>query len=117
MFDVYATYEVVTPESAELGDTARAGWTEADATEWEYTERPDAPVRWTARELYDAIQGGHASCGTICPDGHCWVTVSDGETRAYFEDGEDRSVSFHLAHTASPSVRRHWATVLRLAGV
>ena len=115
MFDIYATYEVITPESAAQGDTARAGWTDADATEWEYTERPDAPARWTARELYDAIQGGHASCSPICSSGDCWVTVPDGETRSCLEDGESRSVSFHLADTASPAVRRHWATVLRLA--
>lgn len=96
------TYEIVTEESAADGDVAERGF------DWE-----DAPH--TFRETVDLIRDGgfiHTSCSHGAPR---WLSAEVIQDRAFFEDGEHRTLSLHPANDARS--HRYWEKACRAAGV
>ena len=96
------TYEIVTEESASYGDAAERGF------DWE-----DAPH--TFRELVDLIE---SEGFTIPSDSHgvpSWLSTEVIHDRAFYEDGEHRTLSLHPAKDARS--QRYWAKACRAAGV
>lgn len=96
------TYEIVTEESAQKGEAEERGF------DWEN-------VPHTFRETVELIRDG----GFIHPsDSHGaprWLTGEVIQDRAFFEDGEHRTVSLHPAQ--DPRTLRYWAKACRVAGV
>ena len=96
------TYEIVTAESAELGDAEERGF------DWEGCPH-------SFRETVDLINRG----GFIHPsDSHGvprWLTTEVIQDRAYFEDGEHRTLSLHPGSDARS--QRYWAKACRAAGI
>lgn len=113
---ILMTYDVVTPESAEDGDTADhgfaepGGWTYSIADE-SFEERCKAvgreqalkdmtpePLEFEdAEEAIDFLQGYGSfepSCSPVCDNGHCWLTQADGDTD--YSTGAVTRLSFHL---------------------
>lgn len=92
------TYEVVTPESAEDGDTAERGFVVEDVS------------------LRDALD--EFDCGAIEPSSwpvdfnwqHTWYTERDG--RIDYLTGAVETRSFHLPKDLTPSTRRRIARLL-----
>lgn len=96
------TYEIVTEESAEQGDAAERGY------DWQ-----DVPH--TFRETVDVIRDGgfiYASCSPGVPR---WLSSDVIQDRAFFEDGENRTLSLHPGSDARS--QRYWAKACRAAGV
>ena len=95
------TFEIVTPESAEQGDIAESGF------DWE-----NAPH--TFRETVELIQREgftYPSCSHGTPG---WLTTDVIQDRAFFEDGESRTLSLHPGEDARS--QRYWAKACRAAG-
>lgn len=93
------SYEVVTPESAEIGDFAETGWEDEEGV---CIDPDDSDVEEVGSE-FDAIvmlavnaigNGVEASDNLTCCPGHTWYTEIDGETD--YEDGSNKRLSYHL---------------------
>lgn len=96
------TFEVVTEESAADGDVAESGF------DWQ-----DAPH--TFRETVELIRDGgfiHPSCSHGTPG---WLSTEVIQDRAFFEDGEHRTVALHPGRDSRS--QRYWAKACRAAGV
>jgi len=96
------TYEIATEESAHDGELAESGY------DWE-----NAPH--TFRETVELIRDGgfiHPSDSQGAPR---WLTSEVIQDRAFFEDGEHRTLSLHPAQ--DPRTLRYWAKACRVAGV
>lgn len=96
------SYEIVTEESAADGDVAERGF------DWE-----DAPH--TFRETVELIRDG----GFIHPPSShgvpAWLSTEVIQDRAFFEDGENRTLSLHPGRDSRS--QRYWAKACRAAGV
>jgi hypothetical protein len=113
---IQMTYEVVTPESTEDGESADhgfaepGGWTYSIADE-AFEERCESVGRDQALkdmcpepEEFDTIGDAvdflshygsfEASCWPLCNNGHCWLTQADGDTD--YSTGAETRLSFHL---------------------
>lgn len=99
MILVTQCFEIVTDEGVE---------------EYGFIEQ-DTP--YSFRELVEALQGGEPSSWPSRGDTHEWVTVDRGETRAYFEDGERESRSFHFSRNNPDSKAKYWRKAMIAAGV
>lgn len=132
---VQITYSVTTPESAEYGDShdhgfyGPGGWKysiadEAFQARCERDGREKALADMTPEpEVFDSVDDAvdyierygpfEASCGpSTCDNSHCWLTqTSPSEDRAYFENGEDTRLSFHVE--APPAVHTQIIDALR----
>ena len=119
------TFDTVTPESAEDGDTADHGFAEPGG--WTYSIADDAfqarvakdgrekaladmtPAPLEFEDAEEAIEflskSGpfEASCSPVCDNGHCWLTQADGDED--FSTGAVTRLSFHL-EGVSPAVHR-----------
>lgn len=99
---ISVTYSIMTPESAELGDYAELGF------EFENVE-------YSFKELVDYIK----SEGFIYPDtSHgipCWLSTDAIHDRAYYEKGEERTLSIHPGKDKQS--QRYWVKACRAAGV
>jgi len=104
MILINQTYSIVTPESAEHGDDTEHGFIEESAP-------------YTFRELVRALGGGESSGWPARGEVSEWVSVPQGETRAFFELGEDETRSFHFARENPPRMRKYWRLAMRAAGV
>lgn len=98
------TFEIVTPESATDGDIAEAGFISEGQP-------------FTFRELVEWMQGGEPSAWPASGDVSEWVSQSQGETRAYFESGEDETRSIHYSRANPPRMARYWRLAMRAAGL
>lgn len=96
------TYEIVTEESAEYGDAAERGF------EWEN-------VPYTFRETVELIQSEGFTVPSCSPGVPNWLSTEVIQDRAFFEDGEHRTLSLHPARDARS--QRYWAKACRAAGV
>lgn len=96
------TFEIITPESAEEGKVAEAGF---------LAEGTDCSFRSLAREVRDGCW--EPSCWPLPADlTHVWLTQY-GE--ADYATGEVENVSLHFA--GKPREAKHWAKIVRLAAV
>ena len=96
------SYEIVTEESAADGEAAARGF------DWE-----DAPH--TFRETVELIHDGgfiHPSCSHGTPG---WLSTEVIQDRAFFEDGEHRTLSLHPGRDSLS--QRYWAKACRAVGV
>lgn len=96
------TYEIVTEESAADGEAAARGF------DWE-----DAPH--TFRETVELIREGgfiNPSCSHGTPG---WLSTEVIHDRAFFEDGEHRTLSLHPGRDSRS--QRYWVRACRAAGV
>lgn len=96
------TYEIVTEESAANGEAADSGY------DWE-----DAPH--TFRETVELIISEgftNQQCSHGVPR---WLTTEVIQDRAFFEDGEHRTLSLHPGDDARS--QRYWEKACRAAGV
>lgn len=104
MIIVNRYFEIVTPESAEDCDAAERGI----LAEGE---------RLTLRELIRAMQGGESSCYPARGDVFEWVSIPQGGTRAYFEDGEEETHTVHFSRDNPPRNARYWRIAMIAAGI
>lgn len=96
------TFEIVTEESAEHGEAAERGF------DWENVE-------YTFRDLVQLIKSegfNVPSCSPGVPD---WLSTQVIRDRAFFEQGEDRTLSLHPGRDARS--QRYWAKACRAADV
>jgi hypothetical protein len=98
------TFEIVTPESAADGDAAERGFISEGQP-------------FTFRELVEWMRGGEPSSWPASGDVSEWVSQSQGETRAYFERGEDETRAIHYSRDNAPRMARYWALAMRAAGL
>lgn len=110
MFEVAKTYEVVTPGSAERGDTEDSGYVYKRAF-------------LTFRELVDEMRGHsepsewpvrEPSVGDVLlyvP----WLT--EGESDTDLRTGTERRTSIHFCDGQPASRRRWWFKAMRVAGI
>ncbi|HBP0117091.1 TPA: hypothetical protein L5P37_002276 [Pseudomonas aeruginosa] len=97
---VSQTYEIVTPESAEVGDVAESGFDFQDA-------------EFGFRELVDYLESNgftEPSCSHRYPD---WVTQAGGDLD--YQTGAEERKSLHPGR--DDRSRRYWEKALRAAGV
>jgi len=84
-FIVSQTYDVITPESAEHGETAESGFDfEGQA--------------YTAQDLHEYLESKgfmHAS-SSVLTGKNDWITAPPVQDRAWFESGTERTISLHL---------------------
>ena len=108
IFSISKTYEVITPESAEVGDAEDRGF------EWEGRE-------FTFRDLVKAIKyDGYSETSSwplteAAARKHApWITT-EGDTD--YRTGAETRYSLHLDDDQNPRARRYWAKALRFAGL
>lgn len=99
------TYDIVTPESAEHGDTAESGFVIAGG--WKVAAEIGKPTPGVAMGLRAALDlaSPDCDCGT-------WFSESDGRTD--YKTGAQETRSIHPPANVSPSSYRRLA---RLMGV
>jgi hypothetical protein len=93
------SYDVVTPESAEIGDFADNGWEDEEGV---CVDPDELDVEEHGSELAAVVDlavkaignGVEASDYPTCCPGHTWYTEIDGETD--YEDGSEKRLSYHL---------------------
>ena len=90
------SFEIVTPESSEDGDTAETGWEsdpDGDLLEWDTDPESGESLASEATRLIGRFV---EPSSTVFHPG-IWYTDSDArQDRAYFEKGEDYRRSYHL---------------------
>ena len=96
------TFEVVTEESAADGDAAEQGF------DWQ-----DAPH--TFRETVELIRAGGFSHPSGTHGAPAWLSTDVIQDRAFFERGENRTLSLHPGRDSRS--QRYWAKACRAAGV
>lgn len=96
------TYEIVTQESAADGDAAERGF------DWE-----DSPH--TFRETVELIKNEGFTVPSCSHGVPRWLSTEVIQDRAFFEDGEHRTLSLHPSGDARS--QRYWAKACRAAGV
>ena len=104
MILVNRAYSIVTPESAENGDYAESGML-----------AENEPL--TFRELVSELKHGEPSCCRATGATHECVSHSEGETRAYFESGEDETRTIHYSRDNPPHRARYWRLAFIAAGL
>ena len=103
MILINRTFEIVTEESAANGEAAGSGFlAEGESV--------------TFRELVALLRHGEPSQSPVTDPARCWVTHDEGETRAFFEDGERESHSTHYARENPARNLKYWRAALRAAG-
>jgi hypothetical protein len=93
------SYDVVTPESAEIGDFAETGWENEkgvciDPNELDVDEFGSEFAAVVAIAVETIGNGVEASDSPTCCPGHTWYTKIDGEMD--YEDGSEKRLSYHL---------------------
>ncbi len=103
-----ATFDIVTPESAEVGDYARSGWVHPSnpwgSFPWgsfgqDSADDSCAPETVTFDNLYDAALFVRDFPGAV------W-DYSEGEASQHYATGEWKSVTLHVAHDTAADVFR-----------
>ena len=93
------TYQIVTPESAELGECDDSGWENeegvcVDPDDWdieEYGSTHSAVIGLALKIIGNGVEG---SDYPNCYPGHTWYTESDGDMD--YTDGSVKTLSYHL---------------------
>lgn len=96
------TYEIVTQESAEQGEAAESGF------DWQ-----DAP--YTFREVVELIEREGFTVPSCSHGVPRWLSTEVIQDRAFFQDGENRTLSLHPGSDARS--QRYWAKACRAAGL
>jgi hypothetical protein len=99
---ISVTYEIVTEESAEDGEVADSGF------EFENAD-------YGFRELVDYIQSEGFTNPSSSHGVPRWITTEVIQDRAFFEDGEHRTLSIHPGKDARS--QKYWAKACKAAGV
>jgi hypothetical protein len=94
------TYQIVTEESAEQGEAAERGY------EWQ-----DVPH--TFREVVELISSEGFNVPSNTDGVPSWLSTQVIQDRAFFEDGESRTLSLHPGNDARS--QRYWAKACRAA--
>jgi hypothetical protein len=90
-------YEIVTPESAEYGDAEDRGWEEQNIS-----MEPDRYDKEDGISAVDKAADFIIPHGPVEPSssefhqGIWYTTIDPEQDRAYFEQGESKTYSFHL---------------------
>lgn len=101
MILINKTYEVITPESAEDGDTAESGFV-----------RQNQEV--TFRELVSIMRDyQEVSCSPASGSTYEWLTTY-GDADMW--DGSHRNESLHFSHENKPHVAKYWRRAMVAAG-
>ena len=95
---IRTTFEIITPESAEVGEAAERGWIDEAGTEYGF------------RELVELVRSGEAS--SSAPSSGVWLTVY-----RYDEDYRTGAVENRSYHPVSARDARYFAKALRAAGL
>jgi len=114
---IKTTYQVVTPESAEIGDYAECGWEDeegvsADPDELDVEEHGSesaAAIALAVDYLCTHGSGLEASDYPECCPGHTWYTETDGEKD--YADGSEKTLSFHLEGFTEDEERAIYAEI------
>jgi len=101
------TYDIVTPESAEHGDVAEAGFIGEDLG---LREAIDA-VRSTRTSRVGGVECVEPSCSTI--EDSAWITITNGME---YETGAVESRSLHLRSSVTDASRRRIARLMGVRG-
>lgn len=97
------SYEIVTEESAANGDAQERGF------DFE-------KVAHTFRETVELIKNeGFTVPSDTLPGAPRWLSTEVIQDRAYFEDGEHRTLSLHPGD--DPRSQRYWEKACRASGV
>ncbi len=93
------SYDVVTPESAEIGDFAENGWEDEEGVliapdDCDVEEHGDELSAVVALAVDTIGNGVEASDYPRCCPGHTWYTEIDGEED--YSDGSVKRLSYHL---------------------
>lgn len=93
------SYDVVTPESSEIGDVADYGWENeegicADPDELDVEEHGSVLAAVVDCAVKAIGNGVEASDYPICHPGYTWYTEVDAEMD--YSDGSEKRLSFHL---------------------
>jgi len=96
------TYEIVTAESAEFGEPEEQGF------DWE-----DVPHGF--RELVRLIESEGFNVPSSAPGVPDWLSTEVIQDRAYYEDGEHRTLSIHPGKDRIS--QKYWAKACKAAGV
>ena len=93
------SYDVVTPESAEIGDFAETGWENEEGVCIDpddcYVEEAGSELAAVVACAVDTIGNGvEASDYPTCCPGHTWYTDSDGDVD--YDDGSEKRLSYYL---------------------
>jgi hypothetical protein len=108
------TYEIVTPESAERGDSAYRGYLPKSMNVPRRQHNPHNPARFTLREAFDLIANGSQPCeADSCP-----VTVPRWIQSSIDDYGESVTLAMHLSSAdISPSSANRIARLFRVYGL
>lgn len=96
------TFEIVTQESAEHGEVAAQG------VECE-------PTAYTFRETVELIKSEGFTVPSNIPGVPRWLSTEAIQDRAFFEDGEHRTLSLHPGDDARS--QRYWEKACRASGL
>ncbi len=97
--NIKITYDIVTEESAMIGDFAESGWEnkegviinpDSDDIE-EYDGELNAVVALVVKQIGNCVE---ASDYPVCAPGHTWYTEIDPSVD--YSTGEEKTLSFHL---------------------
>lgn len=116
MIPVYKCYEVMTPESAEIGEAHDRGWCSDLHGVWRYQTAMDAggPIPLTFRELISELETYSELSQSPCRElsEHVWATQYDA--REDYKTGAVTSFSLHLA---DPKKLKYWVKALKYVGL
>ena len=109
------SYDVVTSESAEIGDFADTGWENEegvcidpdDLDVEEYGSESAAVVALAVKTIGNGVE---ASDYPRCCPGHTWYTEIDGETD--YSDGSVKRLSYHLDGFSEDEERAIYAELI-----
>ena len=104
MILVDITYETITEESAEDGEAAENGFLKQDD-------------EMTFRELIEWMKWGEPSASPASGDTWEWVQQDQGETRAWFEQGEREYRAIHFSRNNPARKAKYWAKAMKAAGL
>jgi len=99
---IRTTYQVITPESAKIGDYAKIGWENEDGdcikidgfdVSW-FGDEHAAVVAFAVDYLLTHGSGLVASTYPTCCPGNTWYTEADGDKN--YSDGSEKTLAFHL---------------------
>lgn len=90
---VKVTYDIVTPESAEHGDTESSGWIDETGQTFEPDKYDILEGKTRADLVAEYLESEGVQLSEYCGD---WYTAPQGITRASLERGEDETHYYHL---------------------
>lgn len=104
MILINRSFEIVTEESAECGESADSGMLASNEAV-------------SFRELVSMLRHGAPSAWPAKGGTREWITQDQGETREFFDEGARESHSIHYSRDNPARMARYWRLAFVAAGV